>query len=35
MTTEEAIILTQLPIAIGILAGVYELHKIRKALEKV
>ena len=34
MTTEEAIFLTQIPIAVGIFIGVYEIYRIRKAIEK-
>ncbi len=32
MATEEAIILTQIPIAVGIFIGVYEMYRIRKVL---
>lgn len=33
MDTVDAIILSQIPIAIAIVFGAYELHKIRKQLE--
>ena len=33
--TVEAIILSQLPIGIGVIAVAFELHKLRKALEKI
>jgi len=35
MNTVEAIILSQLPIGIGVIVVAFELHKLRKALEKI
>lgn len=35
MTTETAIVITQLPIAIGVLWLAFELHLLRKKIEKV
>ncbi len=34
METSISIILTQIPIAVAILLATYELHKLRKALER-
>jgi len=35
MTTEQAILWTQIPIAFGIIVGSYMLHKISKELEEI
>jgi len=35
MSTVEAIILSQIPIGVGVIVVAFELHKLRKALEKI
>jgi|GEM_PF-3642789 len=35
MNTTDAILLSQIPIAVGIFIVAYELHRLRKAIEKI